>query len=469
MGPREGGTFLQSTKSATPVSSTESTADAALPLWRAAILGFQHLLAMYSGDVLVPLLIGGALHFNAMQMAYLISADIFMCGVATLLQLKRTPLTGIGLPVVLGCAVQAVTPLSAIGTQYGVGAMYGAIISAGIFVFLSAGWFSKIKSLFPPVVTGSLITIIGFTLIPVGFQDLGGGSATAKNFGDPKFLLVGFLTMGIILGLNAFAKGFMKSLAILAGILIGTFIAAAMGMVNLSAVDQANWFHLPQFFYFGTPKFEWSSILTMILVSLTTMVESTGVFFALADITGKKLNEQDLKRGYRAEGIAVILGGLFNTFPYSTFSENVGVVQLSGVKTRKPLYFSALFLILLGLLPKIGALATVIPDPVLGGAMIVMFGMVGVQGIRMLQQVDFQNNNNLLVSAISIGLGLGVTVYPQIFQALPQSLQIIMNNGVVIGSFSAVILNVIFNLRSQRTPASAQAQMNTDAQPKTKA
>nr|WP_125639360.1 nucleobase:cation symporter-2 family protein [Levilactobacillus tangyuanensis] len=460
---------MQSTKSATPVSSTESTADAALPLWRAAILGFQHLLAMYSGDVLVPLLIGGALHFNAMQMAYLISADIFMCGVATLLQLKRTPLTGIGLPVVLGCAVQAVTPLSAIGTQYGVGAMYGAIISAGIFVFLSAGWFSKIKSLFPPVVTGSLITIIGFTLIPVGFQDLGGGSATAKNFGDPKFLLVGFLTMGIILGLNAFAKGFMKSLAILAGILIGTFIAAAMGMVNLSAVDQANWFHLPQFFYFGTPKFEWSSILTMILVSLTTMVESTGVFFALADITGKKLNEQDLKRGYRAEGIAVILGGLFNTFPYSTFSENVGVVQLSGVKTRKPLYFSALFLILLGLLPKIGALATVIPDPVLGGAMIVMFGMVGVQGIRMLQQVDFQNNNNLLVSAISIGLGLGVTVYPQIFQALPQSLQIIMNNGVVIGSFSAVILNVIFNLRSQRTPASAQAQMNTDAQPKTKA
>jgi len=163
----------------------------------------------------------------------------------------------------------------------------------------------------------------------------------------------------------------------------------------------------------------------------------------------------------------VILGGLVNTFPYSTFSENGGVVQLSGVKTRKPLYFSALFLILLGLLPKIGALATVIPDPVLGGAMIVMFGMVGVQGIRMLQQVDFQNNNNLLVSAISIGLGLGVTVYPQIFQALPQSLQIIMNNGVVIGSFSAVSLNAIFNLQLRRKLAPGRAQMTTDTQPKT--
>ena len=456
-----GGNILQTTQSS---QATQTTDGQPVSTWKAAILGFQHLLAMYSGDVLVPLLIGGALHFNAMQMAYLISADIFMCGIATLLQLKRTRFTGIALPVVLGCAVQAVTPLSAIGRNYGVGTMYGAIIGAGLFVFLSAGWFSKIKNLFPPVVTGSLITIIGFTLIPVGFQNLGGGDVSAKNFGDLKFLLVGFLTMAIILGLNVFAKGFMKSLAILLGILLGTVIASWLGMVNLSAVGQASWLHLPQFFYFSTPKFEWSSILTMILVSLTTMVESTGVFFALGDITGKQIKEADLKRGYRAEGIAVILGGLFNTFPYSTFSENVGVVQLSGVKTRKPIYFSALFLMLLGLLPKIGALATVIPDPVLGGAMIVMFGMVGVQGIRMLQQVDFKDNNNLLVSAISIGLGLGVTVYPQIFQDLPQSLQIIVNNGVVIGSFSAVILNVVFNLRPQRAAQAAQAQVNSTAQ-----
>ena len=455
---------MQAAKSATPAPTPNK--GQSLSTWQAAILGFQHLLAMYSGDVLVPLLIGGALQFNAMQMAYLISADIFMCGIATLLQLKRTPLTGIALPVVLGCAVQAVTPLSAIGKSYGIGTMYGAIIGAGIFVFLSAGWFSKIKHLFPPVVTGSLITIIGFTLIPVGFQDLGGGSATAKDFGSLKFLAIGFLTMAIILGLNAFAKGFLKSLSILLGILLGTVVASWFGMVSLSPVAQASWFHLPQFFYFGTPRFEWSSILTMILVSLTTMVESTGVFFALGEITGRQIEEADLKRGYRAEGIAVILGGLFNTFPYSTFSENVGVVQLSGVKTRKPIYFSAFFLLLLGLLPKIGALATVIPNPVLGGAMIVMFGMVGVQGIRMLQQVDFKDNNNLLVSAISIGLGLGVTVYPQIFQDLPQAVQIIVNNGVVIGSFSAVVLNVIFNMRPHRTTAPAQAQVNSDAQPK---
>ena len=271
---------------------------------KAAILGFQHLLAMYSGDVLVPLLIGAALHFSQEQLTYLVSIDIFMCGIATFLQLKRTPLTGIGLPVVLGCAVQAVNPLIQIGKTYGLGTMYGSIIGAGIFIFLIAGLFSKIKNLFPPVVTGSLITIIGFTLIPVAFQNLGGGDTSAKDFGNLQALGIGFLTIAIILLISVFARGFMKSVSILIGILVGTLIAGAMGMVSLKPVAEASWFHLPTLFYFGTPHFEWSSILTMILVSLTTMVESTGVFFALGDITGRKIEGDDLKRGYRAEGIA---------------------------------------------------------------------------------------------------------------------------------------------------------------------
>ncbi|WP_461240292.1 nucleobase:cation symporter-2 family protein [Paucilactobacillus sp. N302-9] len=416
--------------------------------WKAMILGFQHLLAMYSGDVLVPLLIGGALHFNAAQMTYLVSMDIFMCGIATLLQLKRTALTGIGLPVVLGCAVQAVAPLSSIGGTQGITYMYGAIIAAGIFVFLIAGLFSKIKHLFPPVVTGSLITVIGFTLVPVGFQNLGGGDVAAKSFGSISSLEVGLITIVIIIAINAFAKGFIRSIAILIGILAGSFIAGAFGLVSLKSVGQANWFHLPQLFYFGVPAFKFSSIITMCLVTLTTMIESTGVFFALSEVTGQKISSDDLKRGYRAEGIAAVLGGLFNTFPYSTFSQNVGVLKLSGVKTRKPIYFAAVFLMILGLLPKVGALATVIPSSVLGGAMIVMFGMVGVQGMQILHKVDFSKNSNLLVASISIGLGLGVTVYPQIFQHLPEAWQLMLSNGVVVGSVSAVVLNLVLNHNS---------------------
>ncbi len=420
--------------------------------WKNFILGFQHLLAMYSGDVLVPLLIGQYLHFSTLQMTYLVSIDIFMCGVATLLQLKRTPLTGIGLPVVLGCAVQAVTPLESIGGKLGITYMYGAIIAAGIFVFLIAGIFAKLRKFFPPVVTGSLITIIGFTLVPVGFQDLGGGSATAHTFGNPSNLLIGFLTIVIILLFNAFAKGFMKSIAILLGILLASFIAGAMGFVSLKPVGEAAWFHAPQLFFFGVPHFNVSAMVTMMLVSLTTMIESTGVFFALSDITGRQLTSQDLKRGYRAEGIAAVLGGLFNTFPYSTFSENVGVLKMSGVRSRRPVYYAAFLLLILGLLPKVGALATVIPTPVLGGAMIVMFGMVGVQGVQILHKVDFTNNANLLTASVSIGLGLGVTMYPHIFQYMPTEVQIILGNGIVVTSVTAVLLNLLFNHQWTRQP-----------------
>lgn len=420
--------------------------------WKNFVLGFQHLLAMYSGDVLVPLLIGQYLHFSTLQMTYLVSIDIFMCGVATLLQLKRTPLTGIGLPVVLGCAVQAVTPLESIGGKLGITYMYGAIIAAGIFVFLIAGIFAKLRKFFPPVVTGSLITIIGFTLVPVGFQDLGGGSATAHTFGNPSNLLIGFLTIVIILLFNAFAKGFMKSIAILLGILLASFIAGAMGFVSLKPVGEAAWFHAPQLFFFGVPHFNVSAMVTMMLVSLTTMIESTGVFFALSDITGRQLTSQDLKRGYRAEGIAAVLGGLFNTFPYSTFSENVGVLKMSGVRSRRPVYYAAFLLLILGLLPKVGALATVIPTPVLGGAMIVMFGMVGVQGVQILHKVDFTNNANLLTASVSIGLGLGVTMYPHIFQYMPTEVQIILGNGIVVTSVTAVLLNLLFNHQWTRQP-----------------
>ena len=416
---------------------------------KSAALGLQHVLAMYAGAVIVPLLIGGALNFTPEEMTYLVSIDIFMCGVATLLQLTVNKFFGIGLPVVLGCAIQAVSPLILIGSNQGIGAMYGSIIVAGIFIILISGVFSKIKRFFPPVVTGTVITVIGLTLIPVALEKMGGGSKTMTDFGSTKFLVLAFVTIATILIVQIYGIGFMRSISVLIGLLVGTGLAAFLGMVNLAPVAEATWFHMPQPFYFGRPTFEWSSILTMILISLVSMVESTGVYFALGEITDKKIQEDDLKRGYRAEGLAVLLGGIFNTFPYTGFSQNVGLVQLSGIKNRKPIYFSAGFLILLGLLPKIGAVATIIPDPVLGGAMLVMFGMVATQGIRMLAHVDFTNESNLLVVAMSVGLGLGVTVVPELFAGLPETVQLFTSNGIVVASLTSIILNVLFNKKER--------------------
>ncbi|CCI86603.1 nucleobase:cation symporter-2 family protein [Lactobacillus gigeriorum] len=416
---------------------------------KAAVLGLQHLLAMYSGAVAVPLLIGTALRFNSTQMTYLVSIDIFMCGLATLLQLFGNKYFGIGLPVVLGCAIQAVAPLELIGQKFSINAMYGAIIVAGIFVFLIAGWFSKIKKLFPPVVTGTLITVIGLTLIPVAIQNIGGGSATAKSFGDGKDLIVGFLTIVIILAVEIFTKGFIRSIAVLIGLIGGSLVAAMLGMVSMNPVKEAAWFHLPQVFYFGMPEFEWSSCVTMIIIALVSMVESTGVFFAIGDLLKKDITEADLRKGYRAEGLAQIFGGIFNTFPYTTFSQNVGLLQLSGIKTKRPIFWAAGLLMGMGLLPKIGALVTIIPTPVLGGAMLVMFTMIAVQGIKVLAHVDFEDNRNVLIVALSIGLGLGVTVYPQIFQALPQTVQLFLSNGIVVASLCSTLLNLcLYGLKS---------------------
>ncbi|HPJ00604.1 MAG TPA: nucleobase:cation symporter-2 family protein [Enterococcus sp.] len=412
---------------------------------KAALVGLQHLLAMYAGAVAVPLLIGTGLGMNAQQMTYLISMDIFMCGLATLLQLTATKYFGIGLPVILGCAIQVVGPAIMIGSQAGIGALFGSIIVAGLFLVLTAGIFSKIRVLFPTIVTGTVITVIGLTLIPVAIGKMGGGDVSMSNFGEPSYLIQAFVTIALIIGVQAFGRGFIRSIAVLIGLAGGTLLAYFMGDVNFSAISQAPIFQVPHPFYFGMPTFDLVSIVLMIIIVIVCMVESTGVYFALGDITEQEVTGADLKRGYRTEGLAILLGGIFNTFPHTGFSQNVGLVQLSGIKTKLPIYFAAIFLIILGLFPKIGALAQVIPEPVLGGGMLVMFGMVAVAGMRMLAKVDFNNDRNLLIVAVSIGFGLGFNMMPQLFERLPQTLQLFTSNGIVMSSLTAVVLNLILN------------------------
>lgn len=408
---------------------------------QAALLGLQHLLAMYAGSILVPIMIASALGYNAKQLTYLIATDIFMCGIATLLQLRLSKHFGVGLPVVLGCAFQSVASLSIIGAQQGSGYMFGALIASGIYVVLVAGVFSKVANFFPPIVTGSVITTIGLTLIPVAMGNMG------DNAKEPSLqsLTLSLVTIGVVLLINIFAKGFLKSISILIGLISGTILAAFMGLVDASVVADAPLVHIPKPFYFGAPRFEFTSILMMCIIATVSMVESTGVYLALSDITNDKLDSKRLRNGYRSEGLAVLLGGLFNTFPYTGFSQNVGLVQISGIRTRKPIYFTALFLVILGLLPKFGAMAQMIPSPVLGGAMLVLFGMVALQGMKMLNQVDFEHNeHNFIIAAVSIAAGVGFNG-TNLFISLPNTLQMFLTNGIVISTLTAVVLNIILN------------------------
>lgn len=426
-------------------------------------LGLQHVLAMYAGAVVVPLIVSKALGFTQEQLTYLIAIDLLACGVATLLQVWGNKYFGVGLPVMLGCAFQAVSPMILIGMNSGVSAIYGAIIASGLFVLIFSGLFGKLIRLFPPVVTGSVVTIIGLTLIPVAFHDLGGGQGQ-PDFGSGTNLLLGFGVLVFIILMTRFTTGFIRSISVLIGLLVGTVAAGLMGEVNFAPIRDASWFHVVQPFYFGRPTFEIVPILTMILVAIVSVAESTGVFMALGKILDKDLSSKDLARGYRAEGLAIVLGGIFNSFPYTTYSQNVGLVQMTRVKTRDVIVVAGGLLVVIGFVPKIAALAQLVPTAVLGGAMVALFGMVVSSGIRIIgSQVDLNRHENLFVIACSVGMGLGVTVVPELFAGAPDWAQIMLGNGIIAGSFTAIFMNLLFNGLGTQENSCQMAEQQADA------
>lgn len=406
------------------------------------LLSIQHLLAMYAGAIIVPIIVGGALGFSPKETAYLVSIDIFMCGVATFLQVYKK--IGIGLPVVLGCTFTAVTPMIMVGSKHGLDTLYGSLFASGIIILLISPFFSHLIKIFPPVVTGSVVTIIGITLMPVAMNNLAGGQGS-KDYGDPRNILLGLMTLIIILVIHRFSTGFIKSIAILLGLIAGTVVASFFGLVHISAVHESNWFELPKPFRFAGFHFEIGSILLFVIVGIVSLIESTGVYTALSDITKTEIKRKDISKGYRAEGLAIVIGSIFNAFPYTAYSQNVGLVSLSGVKSNKVMYGMVALLMICGSVPKLGALATIIPPSVLGGAMIAMFGMVMAYGVKMLGSIDFTRQNNLLIIAVSVGIGLGITTVPQAFKGFGEEFAWLTQNGIVVGTFTAIILNLFFN------------------------
>ncbi|MEK3663480.1 nucleobase:cation symporter-2 family protein [Paenibacillus sp. FSL R5-0744] len=407
-------------------------------------LGLQHVLAMYAGAVIVPLIVGGALKLNGTQMAYLIAADLFTCGLATLLQIMGTKYFGSRLPVILGCTFTAVGPIIAIASTHNLATAYGAIIISGLFVVLAAPLYGKLLKFFPTIVTGSVVTIIGLSLIPVAMNNVAGGEGSA-DFGQPRNLLLALITLLVILAVNRFATGFLRSISVLVGLVVGTAIAYGMGIVNFSTVGDASWVSIAQPFYFGWPEFSLTAIFTMIIVNIVSMVESTGVYFAVGKVIDQKVEQKQIVNGLRSEGVAIMLGGIFNAFPYTAFSQNVGLISLSRIKTRNVIFAAGGIMIVLGLLPKLAALTTIVPNAVLGGAMIVMFGSVAVSGISILSDVDLRKDGNLLIAACSIAVGLGSATLPAMFAELPEFARMLLQNGIVSGSLTAIVLNIVLS------------------------
>jgi NCS2 family nucleobase:cation symporter-2 len=378
---------------------------------------------------------------------YLINADLFTCGVATLIQtlgLGRLPI-GIKIPIIQGCTFAAVTPMILIGTAHGLTAIYGSIIVAGIITFLISPYFSRLLRFFPPVVTGTIITIIGISLLPVAVNWAAGGNPSAPNYGDVGFIVLALVILVLILLIYRLFKGFIGNIAVLLGLIIGTIIAIPFGFTNFSGVTTAAWIGITTPFKYGLPTFDLASIASMTLVMLVTMTETTGDIIAVGEIVDKPITKDDLTRGLRADGLSTVLGGILNAFPYTAYAQNVGLVGLTGVRSRFVVATAGGILVVLGLLPKLAAVVASIPQPVLGGAGLALFGMVAASGIKTLSKIKFEGNSNLIVVAISIAVGLIPLGVSGFYHKFPDWVQIILNSGITAGSLTAIALNVLLN------------------------
>ena len=469
--------------------------DEKLPLGRVTALGLQHVLVMYAGAIAVPLIVGRALKLSPEQVAMLISADLFACGLVTLIQsLGFTKYFGIKLPVMMGVTFAAVGPMVAMANAQsgveGARAIFGAIIGAGVISMLIAPLMSRMLRFFPPVVTGTIIAIIGISLMRVGVGwAMGGPAFMAQNVDVPRLvemtnliepaltapvapgaaapvvklpgpipmtdnpayaaldnMAVAAAVLVFILLLVKYTKGFLANISVLLGIVAGCILAAALGKMHFDKVGKAHWFDVVTPFAFGMPTFDPVMVLTMTLVMIVVMIESTGMFLALSDITGKKIGQKELAAGLRTDGLGTVIGGVFNTFPYTSFSQNVGLVGVTGVRSRYVCVAGGIIMLVLGMLPKMAAFVESIPVFVLGGAGLVMFGMVAATGIRILSTVDYKHNrNNLYIVALSIGFGLIPLVAPRWTQHMAHSLHPLLESGILLTAVAAVALNIIFN------------------------
>jgi uric acid transporter len=421
--------------------------DQMLPWSQLLVYGLQHVLAMYAGAVAVPLILASALKLSQEQLIYLINADLFTCGVATVIQtlgIWKIPV-GIKLPVIQGCTFAAVTPMILIGKAHGLTTIYGSIIVAGIITVLLSPYFSRLIRFFPPVVTGTIITIIGVSLLPVAVNWSAGGNPSAPQYGDVGFIALSFGVLVLILLVYRLFKGFISNIAVLLGLILGTLIAIPFGLANFSGVTTAAWLGITTPFKYGLPAFDLASIASMTLVMLVTMTETTGDIIAVGEIVEKPITEDLLARGLRADGLSTVLGGILNAFPYTAFAQNVGLVGLTGVRSRFVVTTAGVILMVLGLLPKLAAIVASIPQPVLGGAGLALFGMVAASGIKTLSKVRFEGNHNIMVIAISVGIGLIPLGVSGFYQKFPDWLQIILNSGITAGSLTAIVLNLVLN------------------------
>lgn len=415
------------------------------PLPTSILLAFQHIVTAFGGIVAVPLVVGAALDLSIADIAFLVSATIFVSGITTFIQARGVGPVGGQLPVVMGTDFTFVAPSIAVGAGMGLGV--GGIVAATIFgsfiEMILSRFIKPLMKFFPPIVTGTVVTLIGTTLLPVAMDWAAGGAAIkgTPEYGSLLNLSISMGVLIIIVFLNHYGKGILGSAAVLVGILVGYLVCWPLGLLDFQAVSDASWFSLPTLFKFGfKPSF--AAFLAFIPAYLVTTIETVGVLLAVEEACDVESSHDRVSKGLLADGVGSFIAGFFGSGANTSFSQNVGLIPLTRVASRYVVTVAGVILVILGLFPKLATLIAIMPDPVLGGAGIVMFGIVAASGVKTLGSVRL-TNRNLIIIAVSIGLGLGTTFAPDYLANLPGILKSIFSSGISTGTIVAFALNLL--------------------------
>lgn len=423
--------------------------DGVVPLTQAIPLGIQHVLAMFLGNISPLLIIAGLIDMPLETKTVLIQNSMFIAGAATLIQLYPVWKVGAGLPIVMGTSSGFIGTSSAIGVQYGYGTVMGASLIGGLVQMVLGFFIQPLKKLFPNVVTSLVIISIGLSLLPVGVKYFGGGVPSA-DFGSPKHLLVATIVVLVIVILQQFSGSFLSISSILIGIIVGYITSICLGMVDFTQVKEAAWFSLPKPMVYKY-EFNLNAIIAMLIMYIATTVETIGNVAGIASGgLNREATDKELSGGVIGDGFGSVLASLFSVMPNTCFGQNVGLVVVTKVVNRFAIMTGAVFLILMGFIPKLSALFSVMPQSVLGGAAVIMFSMIFVSGLRSLLREKIDDRNGLII-ALSLGLGVGIGNVPEVVAQLPSWVgQIFAENGIITTFVVASVLNLVLPKREEK-------------------
>ncbi|GAA3721965.1 nucleobase:cation symporter-2 family protein [Oceanisphaera sediminis] len=429
---------------------------------KALPLSFQHILAMIMGAVTPPLIVAGVAGATAQETMLLVQIALFFSGVSTLLQLYPVGRLGAGMPTIFGVGFAYVPSLIAIGSVYGIPGILGAQIAGGIAMIIVGIFIKQIRHLFPPVVAGTVVLVIGLSLYDIAIKYMAGsGNTAAEGFGSGQNWLVGLTTLAVVLCCSQFAKGYFRLAAIIVGILVGYTLSFFFGMVDFTRLADAPWVMIPTPFAMGI-EFHTSAVISMVVICIVNSVQTIGDLSATAiGGMGREMKDHELSGGLLGNGLCTLVGALFGGLPTASFSQNVGIVAMTKVISRYVLGIAAVFLILAGLLPKFGAAMTTIPYPVLGGATIIVFGMITMTGIQLLVK-DELSSRNITIAALSVALAMGINTVPEAIALLPDTARMLIGSPVIVAATVAFTLNMVLPKKSLKDEAREREQIERE-------